>query len=132
MNFRNFIIQLLQFLILALLAFNYCQAGSLGSISGLNGGYGAVAAPALAAPVASLDADFQAKRTVEVRPVALQSDYPQPQIIEVAPEELPVQVHFRTASSRVNVHQSHTPGKRDLNLKLKCMKSKLFYLCLIL
>ena len=33
-----------------------------------------------------------------------------PQVIEVSPEQLPVQVHFRTASSRVNVQQSHNPS----------------------
>lgn len=31
----------------------------------------------------------------------------QPQVIEVSPDQLPVQVHFRTASSRLNVQQSH-------------------------
>ena len=34
----------------------------------------------------------------------------QQQVIEVSPEQLPVQVHFRTASSRVNVQQSHNPS----------------------
>jgi hypothetical protein len=56
------------------------------------------------------DAAIQTRRTVELRPVALQQDYAQPQIIEVQPDQLPVQVHFRTASSRVNVQQSHQPG----------------------
>ena len=38
-------------------------------------------------------------------------DYSQgPQVIEVSPEQLPVQVHFRTAASRVNVQQSHNGG----------------------
>ncbi len=32
------------------------------------------------------------------------------QVLEVSPEQLPVQVHFRTASSRVNVQQSHNPS----------------------
>jgi len=73
------------------------------------------AAPAIntyAAPVQNYahDAAIQTRRTYEVRPVALQNDYAQPQIIEVQPEQLPVQVHFRTASSRVNVQQSHQPG----------------------
>ena len=31
----------------------------------------------------------------------------QPQVIEVSPDQLPVQVHFRTASSRLNVQQSY-------------------------
>lgn len=34
----------------------------------------------------------------------------QPQVIEVSPDQLPVQVHFRTASSRLNVQQSHAGG----------------------
>jgi len=101
----------------------YSAGGSYGGaptqvVTGGNGGYGgssgyggglAFAAPAAPA-AASYDAAIQTRRTVEVRPVAYQQDFAQPQIIEVAPEELPVQVHFRTASSRVNVHQSHTPG----------------------
>ncbi|XP_054159723.1 uncharacterized protein LOC128957933 [Oppia nitens] len=56
------------------------------------------------------DAAIQTRRTVELRPVATQQDYSQPQIIEVNPDHVPVQVHFKTGSSRVNVHQSHTPG----------------------
>jgi hypothetical protein len=78
-------------------------------------GYGSAlqAAPALssyAAPAQNYAQDIQTRRTYEVRPVALQNDYAQPQIIEVQPEQLPVQVHFRTASSRVNVQQSHQPS----------------------
>jgi hypothetical protein len=90
--------------------------GQLGLSLSSNGyGSGLAAAPALtsyAAPVQNYahDAAIQTRRTVEVRPVALQSDYAQPQIIEVQPEQLPVQVHFRTASIRVNVQQSHQPG----------------------
>ncbi|KPM09125.1 Cuticle protein [Sarcoptes scabiei] len=39
---------------------------------------------------------------------SLSQDYGgQPQVIEVSPDQLPVQVHFRTASSRLNVQQSH-------------------------
>jgi len=77
--------------------------------------YGAALAAPLntyAAPIQNygLDAGIQTRRTVELRPVAHQQDYAQPQIIEVAPDQLPVQVHFRTASSRVNVQQSHQPG----------------------
>lgn len=37
-------------------------------------------------------------------------DYNQPQVIEVSPDQLPVQVHFRTASSRMNVQQRHNTG----------------------
>lgn len=33
------------------------------------------------------------------------------QVIEVSPDQLPVQVHFRTAASRLNVQQSHNPSQ---------------------
>jgi len=36
--------------------------------------------------------------------------YAQQQVIDVDPQHVPVQVHFRTSGSKVNVHQSHTPG----------------------
>jgi len=66
---------------------------------GYSGGYG------------GLEGAIQTRRTVELKqPLALQDSYAQPQIIEVNPDHVPVQVHFRTASSRVNVQQSHNPG----------------------
>ena len=61
-----------------------------------------------------LDGSIQTRRTVELKqPIggyAQQQDYAQPQILEVNPDHVPVQVHFRTSSSRVNVQQSHNPS----------------------
>jgi hypothetical protein len=111
---------MLKFALITLFALGCNAAGYGGQLGGglSSTSYGSAlaAAPALntyAAPQQSygpVDAAIQTRRTVEVRPVALQSDYAQPQIIEVQPDQLPVQVHFRTASSRVNVQQSHQPG----------------------
>ncbi|CAG2179156.1 unnamed protein product, partial [Oppiella nova] len=99
-----------------------CNAGGYGGqlgtaqlSAGATYGSGLAAAPlqyaqqSYGAP--SYDAAIQTRRTVELRPLATdQNDYSQPQIIEVNPDHVPVQVHFRTGSSRVNVQQSHTPG----------------------
>jgi len=102
---------------------------AIGSNAGGNGGYGGAQlggglsagsyGGGLSAPISfgpqsygSLDSAIQTRRTVELKqPLALQQEsYAQPQIIEVNPDHVPVQVHFRTASSRVNVQQSHNPG----------------------
>lgn len=82
-----------------------CKAADY-SGAGLSGGssYGSLGSAYGAAPI-------QTHRTVELRqPQVLHQDYAQPQIIDVNADNVPVQVHFRTAGSRVNVQQSHTPG----------------------
>jgi len=92
------------------------QVGTAHLSSGATYGSGLAAAPvqytaqqSYGAP--SYEAPIHTRRTVELRPLATQQqDYQQPQIIEVNPDHVPVQVHFRTSSSRVNVQQSHTPG----------------------
>jgi hypothetical protein len=117
-SYTNIMIRLAVFTLLAI----GCNAGGYGGqigtaqlSSGATYGSGLAAAPlqyaqqSYGAP--SYDAAIQTRRTVELRPLATdQNDYSQPQIIEVNPDHVPVQVHFRTASSRVNVQQSHTPG----------------------
>jgi len=85
---------------------SYGLSGNYGSA----GGFAAAPLPYASQGYGGYDAAIQTKRTVELRPVATQQDYAQPQIINVDPDHVPVQVHFRTASSRVNVQQSHTPG----------------------
>jgi len=117
---------MMKIILLALFALG-CNAGSYGKTSD---GYGSAGFSGLSQPLSNsygasyaqqtysapqqsygaVDAAIQTRRTYELRPVMLQSDYAQPQIINVAPDQLPVQVHFRTASSKVNVQQSHTPG----------------------
>jgi len=83
----------------------------------------AYAAPVVAAPVAyaapvvqqaygPIEAAVHTRRTFEIRPVLLQQDVAVPQILEVSPNYEAVQIHFRTASSRLNAIQSHesSPG----------------------
>jgi len=70
------------------------------------GGFGLANAP-LAGPV---PAAIQSHRSIEVTPVVLPQEPAVPQVIEVDGEEQPVQVIFRSASSRVLVQQVHTPG----------------------
>ena len=57
-----------------------------------------------------IEAAIQSRRTVELREVAYPDDYVQPQVIEVGAGQLPVQIHFKSASSPLTVKQSHTPG----------------------
>jgi len=78
--------------------------------------YGAplVAPVPIAAPVPQVHGPIEAavhtRRTFEVRPVLLQQDLAQPQILDVSPNYEAVQIHFRTASSRLNAIQSHESG----------------------
>lgn len=108
--------KMLKFLLIVIFACgaNAAFAGSLGGAlqagdlrlagsAGYGQGLSSFAAPQGYAPI-------NTRRTVELKDLAQNYHGGQPQVIEVQPEELPVQVHFRTASSRVNVQQSHQPG----------------------
>lgn len=56
------------------------------------------------------------KRTLEIAPMigGKQADYSmEPQIIEVGPDDQPIQVVFRSTSTRVKVQQIHTPTKQE-------------------
>jgi len=74
-------------------------------------------APVIAAPLAipapvpqvygPIEAAVHTRRTFEVRPVLLEQDLAVPQVLEVSPNYEAVQIHFRTASSRLNAIQSH-------------------------
>ena len=54
-----------------------------------------------------IDAAVQTRRTIELRQVALNQDLAQPQVIEVPANYESVVIHFKTASSALNVRQSH-------------------------
>lgn len=95
--------------------------GSTGFVAPLPAAHVPVAPlPVAHVPVAPLPARFEAaihsRRTYQVIPVPHQPELVQPQIIEVPAGELPVQVLFRTVSSRLNVQQTHTPGKVYMNI----------------
>jgi len=68
----------------------YCEAG---------GNYGS-----------PIPAAITSTRTVELRPVVLPQDPILPQIVEVAPLELPIQIIYNSRSSPVFVQQNHIPG----------------------
>jgi len=61
-------------------------------------------------PIGPVTAAIQSTRTYEVRPLALPQEPAIPQLIEVEPNEQPVQIVFRSQSSPVFVQQVHTPG----------------------
>jgi len=53
----------------------------------------------------------QTRRTVQVIPVQVEEEGDiEPQIIEIESSSLPLQLNFRSQSSRLTVHQSHTPS----------------------
>lgn len=60
---------------------------------------------------------YPSKKTLEIVPMireGKQYDQPmEPQIIEVAPDDQPIQVVFRSTSTRVQVRQIHTPVKAE-------------------
>jgi hypothetical protein len=55
-------------------------------------------------------AAISSKRSVEIKPVNLPQDPIYPQVLEVAPLELPIQIIYNSKSSPVLVHQNHIPG----------------------
>jgi len=89
----------------------YCEAGY--------GGYGGYGRGAGLAGLASLQPSYgseripaaiKSTRTVELQPVSLPQDPILPQILEVAPLELPIQIIYNSKSSPVLVQQNHIPG----------------------
>ncbi|XP_054166153.1 uncharacterized protein LOC128963664 [Oppia nitens] len=69
------------------------------------------AAPAVQQYTGPIEAAVQTRRTVELRQVAIPSSYAQPQVIDVNSDNMPVQINFRSSSSRIQVHQTHTPSQ---------------------
>ena len=55
-------------------------------------------------------AAVQTKHTFETKPVDIPFEDLEPQIIEVEGGALPLEIHFKSASSRIRVHQSHQAG----------------------
>jgi hypothetical protein len=113
-----------KFVVLAVVI-TYVNAGNLlrgGFVGGSGGGFigglafsrghvGPLLAPTLSTvPIGPVIAAVQSTRTYEVRPLDLPSEPPVPQLIEVLPNEQPVQFVFRSASSPVLVQQLHAPG----------------------
>jgi hypothetical protein len=97
-------------LLIVLSIATYCNAngyglgyGSLGSVGYGGIGYGVGAHGVIPAAIKS-------SRHVEVKPVHLPQDPIYPQLIEVAPIDMPVKIIYNSKSSSVFVEQIHTPG----------------------
>lgn len=88
-------------------------SGLLGGGGG--GSYGGGSAGGVVQPVAGfgggpVTAAVQSSHTVEIRHVNVPMELPQPQIVEVEAGNLPLTIHFKSASSALNVVQTHQPG----------------------
>lgn len=54
-----------------------------------------------------IQAAVQTKHTVEMKPVDIPFEDIEPQVIEVEGGALPLEIHFKSSSSRIRVHQTH-------------------------
>ncbi|KAF7495989.1 hypothetical protein SSS_09611 [Sarcoptes scabiei] len=54
-----------------------------------------------------IQAAVQTKHTVEMKPVEIPFEDIEPQVIEVEGGALPLEIHFKSSSSRIRVHQTH-------------------------
>ncbi|OTF81328.1 DFP2-like protein [Euroglyphus maynei] len=54
-----------------------------------------------------IQAAVQTKHTVEMKPVDIPYEDIEPQVIEVEGGALPLEIHFKSSSSRIRVHQTH-------------------------
>jgi hypothetical protein len=52
----------------------------------------------------------KSRRTVEIIPVNFDEEEIEPQIIEISSNSIPLKLHFRSKSSSLTVHQTHTPS----------------------
>lgn len=92
--------------------------GGVSSGGGGGGGYGGGGAsaggnnPGLVSGFGGgpVTAAVQSSHTVEIRHVNVPVETPQPQIVEVEAGNLPLTIHFKSASSALNVVQTHQPS----------------------
>ena len=54
-----------------------------------------------------LNADILTKHTVETQPIVVENEIRQPSIIDVDGGDVPIEIHFRSTPSRLNVRQSY-------------------------
>ena len=87
---------------------NYGGGGG-GGYGGGGGGYGGGGGGGYGGQ-GPVTAAVQTQHTVEYRHVNLPQELPQPQVIEVDGGQLPLTIHFRSASSNIQVHQTHQPS----------------------
>ena len=83
--------------------------GGAGAGSFINvGGNGAINALSNSGPI---PAAIQSSHTVEIQTVPIPYNPVEPQVVEVDANILPLTIHFKSASSNINVVQSHQPGQ---------------------
>lgn len=82
--------------------------GGVGGGGGSSGGSGV--GPVSGFGGGPVTAAVQSSHTVEIRHVNVPMELPQPQIVEVEAGNLPLTIHFKSASSALNVVQTHQPG----------------------
>lgn len=92
-----------------------CHAGGYGGASSGSYGGGSATGGGAVGPVSGfgggpVTAAVQSSHTVEIRHVNVPMELPQPQIVEVEAGNLPLTIHFKSASSALNVVQTHQPG----------------------
>lgn len=88
---------------------SYGGGGSGGGSSyGSGGGSGGSGVPGFGG--GPVTAAVQSTHTVEIRHVNVPHEQPQPQIVEVEAGNLPLTIHFKSASSALNVVQTHQAG----------------------
>ncbi len=105
MKVLDFISQLLVVLSIAA----YCNADGYGI--GYGGGYGAGYGGGYGSNYGGvIPAAIKSIRRVDVRPVHLPQDPIYPQVIEVAPIDMPVKILYNSKSSGIFVEQVHSPG----------------------
>jgi len=64
-----------------------------------------------ATPRDKIQAAVQTKHSIETKMVDIPYEDIEPQIIEVEGGNLPLEIHFKSSSSRIKVHQTHSAGE---------------------
>lgn len=85
---------------------------SYGSMSGGYGGGGRTSSSA-AANAGPVQAAVRSRHTIEYIDVDLPQDEVAPQVVDVDAGVLPLVLNFKSASSRIQVHQSHESSRPD-------------------
>ncbi|UXI16297.1 sodium-coupled monocarboxylate transporter 1-like [Sarcoptes scabiei] len=83
------------------------SGGSLGGDSGSSSGGSS------SIPGGKVSAAIKTKHTFEMKEVDIPFEEQEPQIIEIDGGALPLEIHFRSASSRIRVKQTHSSGGID-------------------
>lgn len=82
------------------------QPANIGVVSGF-----AQRAVSSAQQVVPVSAAIHSTRTVEYKAVPYSDEPLVPQVVEVEASEIPLNIHFKSRSSTIQVSQSHTPGE---------------------